>query len=223
MKFAIECISLDEMLEGGIENGALTELYGEAGSGKTNICLQLLRNAIRSGKKAVFIDTEGVSLERLRQICSDKNDFDNIYKGILFFEVYSLAEQDNAIRQAMRLVDGGVEIGLIVVDSATVYYRVGLGKDGELEGRRSLTEQIINLLNIARKKKIPIVITNQVYTDIDKKIFNSIGGQALKHIPEAIIKLEKIGIGKRRAVIEKHRSLREGLCTEFYLTEKGVA
>lgn len=222
MKFAIGSTTLDEMLNGGIENGALTEFYGEAGSGKTNICLQLLRNAVRQGNKAIFIDTEGVSLERLRQICLDKDDFDEIFKGILFFEVYSLAEQDNAIRQAMRLVDGGVEIGLIVLDSATVYYRVGLGKDGELEGRRSLTEQVINLLNIARRKKIPIVITNQVFTDIDKKIFNSIGGQALKHIPEAIIKLEKVGVGKRRAIIEKHRSLPEGLSSEFYLTEKGV-
>lgn len=221
MKFEIECMSLDQMLNGGIENGALTEFYGEAGSGKTNICLQLLRNCVRNKKKAIFIDTEGVSLERLNQICSDKNDFDDVYKGILFFEVYSLAEQDNAIRQAMKLVES-VEIGLIVLDSATIYYRIGLGKDGELESRRSLTEQIINLLNIARKKNIPVVITNQVFTDIEKKIFNSIGGQALKHIPEAIIKLEKIGIGKRRAIIEKHRSLPEGLSCEFYLTDKGV-
>ena len=135
MKFKIECDSLDKMLNGGIENGALTEFYGEAGSGKTNICLQLLRNAIRGGKKAILIDTEGVSLERLKQICSDKDDFDEIHKGILFFEVYSLGEQNKAICQAMRLVDGGVEIGLIVLDSATVYYRVGLGKDGEIEGR----------------------------------------------------------------------------------------
>ena len=222
MKYAIGSTSLDKMLDGGIESGALTEFYGEAGSGKTNICLQLIRNSIRTGKKAIYIDTEGVSLERLKQICDDEGDFNEIYKGILFFEVYSLSEQDKAIKQSMRLVEGGVEIGLIVLDSATVYYRVGLGKDGELDGRRSLTEQIINLLNIARSKKIPVIITNQVYTDIDKKILNSIGGQALKHIPEAIIRLEKVGVGKRKAIIEKHRSIPEGLSVEFYLTEKGV-
>ncbi len=47
MKIKIECKSLDDLLEGGIESGCLTLLYGEAGSGKTNICLQLSRNVAR--------------------------------------------------------------------------------------------------------------------------------------------------------------------------------
>lgn len=92
MKIPIDCKPLDELLGGGIESGSLTSLYGEAGSGKTNICLQLARNVVLSGKKVVFIDTEGVSFERLKQICSQ--DFDKVTKGILFFTPYSLEEQE---------------------------------------------------------------------------------------------------------------------------------
>ena len=88
MNIPIECEPLDDLLGGGIESGSLTSLYGEAGSGKTNICLQLTRNVVNSGKKVVFIDTEGVSFTRLEQICGE--DFDTITKSILFFTPYSL-------------------------------------------------------------------------------------------------------------------------------------
>jgi DNA repair protein RadB len=32
------------MLSGGIESGCLTLIYGEAGTGKTNLCLTLAKN-----------------------------------------------------------------------------------------------------------------------------------------------------------------------------------
>ena len=75
MRLPIGCDSLDKLLQGGVESGTITEFYGDAGTGKTNICLQLTRNIIRKGKKVIYIDTEGVSLERLKQMCDD--DFDN--------------------------------------------------------------------------------------------------------------------------------------------------
>ncbi|MFQ6059790.1 MAG: ATPase domain-containing protein [Thermoplasmata archaeon] len=80
MKTKIECESLDDLLEGGVESGCLTLLYGEAGSGKTNICLQLARNVARK-KKVAYIDTEGVSVERLKQICG--KNYNRIMRNIL--------------------------------------------------------------------------------------------------------------------------------------------
>ncbi|MGD9963539.1 MAG: ATPase domain-containing protein, partial [Thermoplasmata archaeon] len=81
---AIGSAGLDGLLEGGLEGGAITLLFGEAGTGKTNICLQVARNVASQGKKVIYIDTEGVSLERLRQICAD--EFEEVMKNILFFE-----------------------------------------------------------------------------------------------------------------------------------------
>jgi len=49
-------------LGGGIECGSVTLLYGEAGTGKTNICLQAAFSLIeREGKKVAYVDTEGLS------------------------------------------------------------------------------------------------------------------------------------------------------------------
>lgn len=38
-KIMTGCNSIDRLLLGGIEYGAITQIYGESGSGKTNFCL----------------------------------------------------------------------------------------------------------------------------------------------------------------------------------------
>src|SRR5947199_9256051 len=97
MKVAMGCRALDDLPGGGVEEGCITLLHGEAGSGKTNFCLQLARNVVRGGHKVIYIDTEGVSLERLRQICGD--DFEVVAKNILFSEPYSFEEQEKFIEK----------------------------------------------------------------------------------------------------------------------------
>ncbi|MEW6069733.1 MAG: DNA repair and recombination protein RadB [Candidatus Thermoplasmatota archaeon] len=219
-KLLTGCESLDNLLEGGVEASAITEFYGEAGSGKTNVCLQLARNCAKIGKKVVYIDTEGVSIERLKQICGEQ--FDSLNKSILFFEPYSLEEQEQIVDKAVRLAESSDDIGLIIVDSATIFYRFLLGSGNEVEIIRALSQQATKLLGVARKKNIPVVITNQVYTNLDTNELEPIGGQALKHTAKAIIKLERLSKGRRRATIIKHRSISDELSAEFVLTDKGV-
>jgi RecA/RadA recombinase len=57
------CEGLDLLLGGGFEPGIITQIYGEAGTGKTNIILQLAVGAVSRGFKVIFIDTEGFSVE----------------------------------------------------------------------------------------------------------------------------------------------------------------
>jgi RecA/RadA recombinase len=71
-KYSAGCKSIDELLGGGFESGTVTQLYGEAGSGKTNICLQAAVECARKGKKVIFIDSEGFSPERFLQIANAK-------------------------------------------------------------------------------------------------------------------------------------------------------
>ncbi len=220
-KLPIQCKSLDDLLGGGIEAGSMTSLYGEAGSGKTNICLVLTKNVVLTGKKVIFIDTEGVSFDRLKQICG--NDFNKVIKGILFFTPYSLEEQEKNVEDAIRLAEAKEEIGLIVLDSATVHYRATFGDESEVNGRQSLGRQLNQLLQISRKRGIPVVVTTQVYTDPKTNSFEPIGGHALSHYAKDIIKLENIGNGGlRRAIIKKYRWRAEGLSSDFKLTENGV-
>jgi len=176
---------------------------------------------VMNGKKVIFIDTEGVSLKRLEQICGE--NFDKVAKDILFFTPYSLEDQEKNVEDAVHLVEAKEDIGIIILDSATVHYRATFGEEYEADGRKSLGRQVNLLLQISRKRDIPVVITTQVYTDTKTNTFEPIGGHALMHYAKAIIKLEKFGNGGlRRAIIRKYRWRPEGISAEFKLTEKGV-
>lgn len=219
MHLQIGSTALDSLLEGGLEGGAITLFFGEAGSGKTNICLQLARNVALTGKKVVYIDTEGVSLERLQQIAGE--NYEEVMKNILFFEPHTFDDQEKFVDKAVKLTESSLEIGVIILDSATIHYR--LTRNDEERGiRKSLSPQLAKLLAVARSKDVPIVLTSQVYTDIEKGTFEPLGGHVLLHNAKAIIRLEKVSTGTRRAVIVKHRHLEEGKRAEFKLTKTGV-
>ena len=64
-RLLLKCKPLDNLIGGGLERNTVTEIYGEAGSGKTNLCLQASRECVNAGEKVAYIDTEGVSVERL--------------------------------------------------------------------------------------------------------------------------------------------------------------
>jgi len=195
-------------------------LFGEAGTGKTNICLQVARNSALQGKKVVYIDTEGVSLERLKQIAGDR--YEDVMKNVLFFEPHSFEEQEKFVEKAVRLAESSLEVGVIILDSATIHYR--LTRNDEEKGvRKSLAPQLAKLLSAARVKDIPILLTSQVYTDIEKHTFEPLGGHVLLHNAKAIVRLEKVGSSSRRAIIVKHRHLEEGRRADFKLTKNGLS
>ncbi|MGQ9587427.1 MAG: DNA repair and recombination protein RadB [Thermoplasmata archaeon] len=211
--------ALDDLLEGGLEGGAITLFFGEAGSGKTNICLQVARNVALDEKKVVYIDTEGVSLERLKQISGEK--YEDVMKNILFFEPSSFDEQEKFVEKAVKLADSSLEVGVIILDSATIHYRL-TRNDQEKGTRKSLSPQLAKLLAVARAKDIPILLTSQVYTDIEKGTFEPLGGHVLLHNAKAIVRLDKAGASTRRAVIMKHRHLEEGRRADFKITKSGL-
>jgi DNA repair protein RadB len=211
--------ALDSLLEGGLEGGAITLFFGEAGSGKTNICLQVAKNVALTGKKVIYIDTEGVSLERLQQMAGES--YEEVMRNILFFEPHSFEDQEKFVDKAVKLADSSLEVGVIILDSATIHYR--LTRNDEEKGiRKSLSPQLAKLLAVSRSKDIPVILTSQVYTDIEKGTFEPLGGHVLLHNAKAILRLDKVGTGSRRAVIIKHRHLEEGKRADFKLTRSGV-
>ncbi|MDP2846433.1 MAG: DNA repair and recombination protein RadB [Candidatus Methanoperedens sp.] len=216
------CKCIDEMLGGGVENGIVTQLYGASGTGKTNICIQLAVETVRSSKKVIFIDTEGFSAERFKQIAGDEAK--KIAGDIIIYEPASFEQQYSAITDIEKLMNE--KIGLIILDSAALFYRLGLTQDDSEEQnvglRRELVNQIGVLHGIARKYGVAVVITNQVFKDVTTGELCPVGGNALEHLSKAIILFEKTGMSKRRATLRKHRSKSEGAYCDFMLTERGA-
>jgi DNA repair protein RadB len=79
------------------------------------------------------------------------------------------------------------------------------------------------LIGLARKRDIPVVITNQVFTNVETDETEPLGGQIVRHLSKAVVRLEKTAIGRRRATIVKHRSVQDGASCEFRIAGRGLA
>jgi len=215
-KLRINCKPLDDLLGGGLESGIITEFYGEAGSGKTNICIQTARECVLNNiGKVAYVDAEGVSMERFVQIC-ENIDYNKILSNTIFFNPSSFLEQEKIVLNLSRIKN----IGLIVVDTINMFYRIMI-EDDEEGADRSLVRQLTTLQLLARRKNLYVIITSQVYTAEDGD-FRPFAGRGIEHIAKTIVKLERIGKGKRKAVIMKHRSQPEGKEAIFYITKSGL-
>lgn len=214
-RLRISCPPLDELIGGGIEEKTITEIFGEAGTGKTNICLQAARECADSGKKVAYIDSEGVSLERLKQMCQGYDE-EKILNNILIFSPCSQDNQEKMISNALKIKD----ISLIIVDTLNLFYRLNLEEDKE-GCMRSFTRQVGMLQRTAREKNLFVIATEQVYTDKNGGI-KPFTNRDVEHLVKAIIKLEKIDLGLREATIIKHRSQPEGKKTQFRITQTGL-
>jgi len=215
---------LDEMLDGGYENDVITTIYGPAGSGKTNLCILCAIKTARLGKKIIYIDTENsFSIERFKQICdSIKLNHLKTINNMVFFKPISFLEQKKTFEKLKDTLKG--KIGLVIVDSIAMLYRLEMGKDDDVyDTNRELGRQIGYLTEIARKRKIPVLITNQVYSDFeDKEKVNLVGGDLLKYGSKCLLELQVTPSGNRLCIVKKHRSIREEKSITFKIVQGGI-
>ncbi len=221
MRIPTGCKALDDLLKGGIESGAITTLYGGGGTGKTNICLQLARNVALDGKKVLYIDTEGVSIERLHQISGE--DSDKVLNNTLFLKVHSFEEQEGSLKKIDRLTKSDdMDIGIVIIDSFTIFYRTLINQDEEWDVSKRLGRQMIALMKIGRQKDIPILITTQVYHSQKEGADKPLGGHILYHNSKTIIELITIGPHHRLCTLIKHRSVPAGSSVRLKIGETGL-
>ncbi|MAG37861.1 DNA repair and recombination protein RadB [Candidatus Pacearchaeota archaeon] len=217
VKISAGSYDLNKWLHGGYESDVVTVLYGGSGTGKTNFCLLAAVSQAKKGKKVIFVDSEGgFSVERVKQLVGigEKEEAEKVLKNILVLKVTNFEEQKNAFEELLKNLrkDSSHEISLIIVDGMTMLYRLDFAAardKGEKEIQKInsvLVEQTRTLAEIARKKEIPIIITNQVYRYQEES--KMVGGDILKYWGKCHIELlhEK---GRRSAKLRKHRSLAE--------------
>lgn len=219
-KISTGSFDLNDWLHGGYEKGIVTMVVGPAGSGKTNFSVLVACSQAKE-KKVIFIDTEGgFSSDRIKQIVGE-NNFEKILTNILLLNPTNFQEQKNCFSKLLDHLKEG-QVGLIVVDSMAMLYRLELGdaiqsnEDERVqEVNRDVARQMRTLVEISRKQEIPILITNQVYSGFvseedwkngKEKEMNIVGGDLFKYWSKCIIELKQKGRG-RKAILLKHRSL----------------
>ena len=208
---------LDDFLGGGYESGVITTVYGPPGSGKTNLCLLCMTK--HADKKIIYIDTEGsFSVDRIKQLSPD---YEEILRNIIVLKPTNFEEQKKVFEKLKGIITD--KIGLIIIDSIAMLYRLEIGVNRDVfKVNRDLGVQLVDMVHIARKFKIPIIITNQVYSDFeDKTKVNIVGGDILKYASKCLIELQKTDKGKK-AIIRKHRSIADGKELEFRIVNEGI-
>lgn len=257
---ATGCAPLDGLLDGGLESDAITLVFGEGGSGKTNLALQCARQVAMAGKRVGYVDTEGVSSIRLRQVFSAVPEAPAVLQDteggdalldlhsaasrlrepqsvdappaspnastalraleakVLFFMPYTIEEQERLVSNATRVPD----LGLLVVDSINMHYRLHIdtGGDAEAEASRSLYKQLHHLTGFARQNQVPVLVTGQVYGGEDAT--QPFARRTMEHLVKALVRFEKRPDGARKATILKHRSIEEGRSARFRIGPHGL-
>ena len=228
---------LNKLLGGGLESMAITEVFGEFRTGKTQLahtlCVttQLPGEAGYTGGKVIYIDTENTFRpDRLRPIADRFNlDQEAVLDNVLYSRAYTSEQQ-------MELLDfvcakfheePGI-FKLLIVDSVMALFRVDFSGRGELaERQQSLAQMLSKLQKISEEYNVAVLITNQMTSDpgatmsfqADPK--KPIGGNIIAHASTTRISLRK-GRGEMRvAKIYDSPDLPESEAT-FSITSGGL-
>jgi len=226
------CASLDNLLAGGVESQSITEIYGEFGTGKSQICQQLCvtvqlpveQGGLEGG--ALYIDTENTFRpERIVQMAPRFGlDPEEVLRRIIFAEAYTSNHQMMLLENADEVIKEN-NIRLIVVDSVMSHFRSEyLGREMLAPRQQQLNKHLHKLIRLARAFNAAAVITNQVMAQPDAffaKVVRPVGGHILGHTSHTRIFLRKGRSNVRIAKLVVSPFLPEGEAP-IRITERGI-
>jgi DNA repair protein RadA len=223
--------NLDDLLGGGVETWAMTEFYGEFGSGKSQICHTLCvmvqsphgQGGLEGG--AVYIDTEGTFRpERIAEIAEARGfDSEKILSGITVARAYNSAHQELIVKDLGKVLEEK-KVKLVILDSAVAHYRAEfLGRGTLAERQQRLNKFMHQLLRTAEIYNVAVVVTNQVQAAPDSFFGDPTrptGGHVVAHTSTYRIYLRKAAKNRiARMVDSPYHPERDAV---FMLDEKGV-
>ncbi len=196
--------NLDRLLGGGVESSAVTEFYGEFGTGKTQICstlavtVQLPPESGGLNAGAIYIDTEGTFRpERIAEIADHRGlDPTRVLENILVARAYNSAHQELIVRELGDYLRDG-KYKLVILDSAVAHYRAEYAGRGTLAERQQRLNMLMHqLLRLAESYNVAVVITNQVMAAPDMFFGDPTrpaGGHVVAHTVTYRVYLRKSG------------------------------
>jgi len=223
---------LDALLGGGVETRAVTEVFGEFGSGKSQLGHQLCVNVQLPPEqgglngRAVYIDTENTFRpERILSMAAGAElDPEGALRNILVARSYNTDQQLLIAEKAEELIEKE-EVRLMIIDSLTSHFRAEFVGRGTLADRQQkLARHLLVLHRIADLKDIAVFVTNQVQARPDLFFGDPtrpIGGHILGHSATTRIYLRKSKGGRRIARVVDSPNLPEGESI-FMITENGI-
>lgn len=185
---------LDKLIGGGFETGAITEAYGQYGSGKSQIAHTLaVRTQLPLEKggaagSVVFIDTEGTFRpERIVQIAKGLGlDPEEVLKNIRVARAFNSDHQMLLAEKVDDLVKKqGMNVKLLIVDSLTAHFRAEFVGRGTLADRQQrINKHMHTLMKLGEKHNFAVYVTNQVMVKPDQFFGDpteAVGGHVVAH------------------------------------------
>ncbi|MEM4263917.1 MAG: DNA repair and recombination protein RadA [Candidatus Woesearchaeota archaeon] len=225
---------LDKLFNGGIETSAVTEVFGQYGSGKSQLAhvlsvrCQLPVEQGGAGGMAIFIDTEGTFRpERIVQIAEGlKLDPKEVLKNIKVARAFNSDHQALLAEKVEDLIKNkGFNVKLLIVDSLTAHFRAEFIGRGTLADRQQkINKHMHTLLKLADKYDIAVYVTNQVMAKPD--VFfgdptEAIGGHIVAHNSTYRVYLRRGKKGTRVAKMVDSPNMPESEAV-FMVTEHGI-
>lgn len=223
-------IAFDNLVGGGFESGAITECFGEFGSGKTQIGHILTVNCQKNDENAVavYIDTENTFRpERIEQLAKGVGlDPEKVLRNIKVARAYNSDHQMLLVEKIDDLIKKqGLKVKVIVVDSLTAHFRAEFIGRGTLADRQQkLNRHMHTLLRLADLNNLCVYVTNQVMAKPDTFFGDptqAIGGHIVAHASTFRIYLRKGKKGSRVAKLVDSPSMPDGEAC-FYVETSGL-
>jgi DNA repair protein RadA len=224
--------SFDVMMGGGVETGAITEIFSEFGGGKTQMGHIFAVNVQKMKEEkepyAVYIDTENTFRpERIKQLAVGAGmDPDYVLKHIKVARAYNSDHQMLLVDKVEELIrDQKLNVKIVIVDSLTAHFRAEfIGRGTLAERQQKLNKHMHALLKLADVYNMCVYVTNQVMAKPD--VFfgdptQAIGGHIVAHASTFRIYIRKGKKGSRVAKLIDSPNLPEAECN-FFVEEGGL-
>jgi len=229
--------SFDDLLGGGLETQAMSEFYGEFGSGKTQIAHQLAVNVQLPLEKGglngsvIMVDTENTFRpERIKDMAEGAElDYEDVLKNIHVARAYNSNHQILLVQKAKEvaedLKDTEKPVRLMIIDSATAHFRSEYVGRGTLADRQQkINKHLHDALRFGDLNNAVVMITNQVMVRPDAFFGDPtrpIGGHIVGHTATFRIYLRKSKGEKRIAKLVDSPNLPEAEAV-FSVSKVGI-